>query len=113
MRTIMLLWMGLVLLGAVGCGRSPALTDEQVEAAKILGAFQQSHDPRIYAINARLGEFKFDEEDQWDWVMTLMDLTNQYNLRLVESDFETAIAWYEAQSKRPGAELLADWRAKQ
>jgi hypothetical protein len=111
MRTIMLIWVGLALF-VVGCGRSPELPDEQVEAAKIIGAFQQSHDPRIYAINARLGEFTPGDDDHFDWVMTLMDLTEQYNLRLVESDFETAIAWYEAQSKRPGAELLAEWRAK-
>ena len=112
-KSMVLCFTVLVGIGTVGCGRSPELSEEQVQAAKILGAFQQSHDPRLYAIDARLGEFKPDDDDRDDWFWTMLDLVQQYNLRMLESDFETAISWYEQQSKRPGAELLAEWRAKQ
>ena len=94
-----------------GCSKSqPELSDEQVKAAKFL---QEQFDPRLYVINERFGKVSFsDIESQSKWVATLMKLNEQFNCRKVESGHEAAITWYDAESKRPAAELIATWGPK-
>jgi hypothetical protein len=114
MRSLTLAVVTLAFMGSMGCGQSapqaPPPTAEQVQAME---QWNQTHDPRFHAINARLGTYKPDtEQDLSDWIDTTVWLVQQYNVRLLEDGHESAITWYEKQSHRPVADLIAEATGK-
>lgn len=98
-----------VLLAVVFIGRvsQPQLSDEQIKAAKFL---QENFDSRLYVINERLGKIEFQSEgDKFKWIRALLAMGTWYEAMRVEEGHEAAIAWYDAESRKPGEELLAKW----
>ncbi len=85
----------------------PQLSDEQIKAAKLL---QENFDSRLYVINERLGKIEFQaEDDKFKWIGAMLKMGTRYEAMRVEEGHEAAIAWYDAESKKPGDVLLATW----
>ncbi len=94
----------------VGCSNQPETTLEQDEKTKLL---EEHFDPRFSVINDRLGKHEFDTpEENERWLFTLIELTNHFNNRKLQSNHEVAIVWYDTESKKTPAELIAAWGPK-
>ena len=107
-------WLGLAVLAGVmlalvviNRATQPQLSEEQIKAAKFL---QENFDSRLYVINERLGKIEFQaEDDKFKWIGAMLKMGTRYEAMRVEEGHEAAIAWYDAESKKPGDVLLATW----